>query len=56
MSEKHANFLVNDQRGTASDVRRLGDRVRELVERETGVRLDWEIVFLGDWSGWEGPP
>lgn len=50
VSEKHANFLVNDQRGTASDVRRLGERVRASVERETGVRLEWEIVFLGDWG------
>jgi UDP-N-acetylmuramate dehydrogenase len=56
VSEKHANFLVNDQAGTAGDVRRLGERVRELVERETGVRLEWEIVFLGDWSGWEAAP
>lgn len=53
VSEKHANFLVNDRHGTAADVRRLGDRVRATVERETGVRLDWEIVFLGDWAGWE---
>jgi UDP-N-acetylmuramate dehydrogenase len=53
VSPKHANFLVNDQQGTASDVRRLGERVRVLVERATGVRLEWEIVFLGDWSGWE---
>ena len=51
VSEKHANFLVNDQQGTASDVRRLGERVRATVERETGIRLAWEIVFLGDWSG-----
>lgn len=53
VSERHANFLVNDQGGTASDVRRLGERVRAVVARETGVRLEWEIVFLGDWSGWE---
>jgi UDP-N-acetylmuramate dehydrogenase len=50
VSEKHANFLVNDRQGTATDVRRLGERVQAVVERETGVRLAWEIVFLGDWS------
>jgi UDP-N-acetylmuramate dehydrogenase len=55
VSEKHANFLVNDRQGTATDVRRLGERIRAIVERETGVRLEWEIVFLGDWSGWEAP-
>jgi hypothetical protein len=26
--------------------------VRAVVERETGVRLAFEVVFLGDWSGW----
>ena len=53
VSEKHANFIVNDQGGTASDVRRLGEFVRESVRRETGVKLVFEVVFAGDWSGWE---
>jgi UDP-N-acetylmuramate dehydrogenase len=52
VSEKHANFIVNDQKGTAADVRRLGDRVRDEVERVHGVRLEYEIVFLGDWDSW----
>jgi UDP-N-acetylmuramate dehydrogenase len=52
VSEKHANFLVNDQGGDASDVRRLGDRVRATVARETGIDLRYEIVFAGDWSDW----
>jgi UDP-N-acetylmuramate dehydrogenase len=55
VSEKHANFIVNDQKGTAADVRRLGDRVRDEVERVHGVRLEYEIVFLGDWDGWPWP-
>ncbi|MBX3030800.1 MAG: UDP-N-acetylmuramate dehydrogenase [Chloroflexi bacterium] len=54
VSEKHANFLVNDQKGTATDVRRLGDRVRETVARETGIELVYEVVFAGDWSGLDG--
>ena len=28
VSEKHANFIVNDQKGTATDVRRLAEHVR----------------------------
>jgi UDP-N-acetylmuramate dehydrogenase len=52
VSEKHANFIVNDAKATAEDVRRLGDRVREEVERRFGVRLEHEAVFLGDWDGW----
>ena len=51
VSEKHANFIVNDQKGTAADVRALGERVRAEVERATGTRLEFEIVFLGDWPG-----
>ena len=52
VSEKHANFIVNDQAGTASDVRTLGEMVRDHVRRETGVELVFEIVFAGDWTGW----
>ncbi len=53
VSHKHANFIVNDQAGSAADVRRLGELVRERVRRETGIELVFEIVFAGDWSGWE---
>jgi UDP-N-acetylmuramate dehydrogenase len=55
VSEKHANFLVNDQGGTASDVRRLGDRVRATVADATGIELQYEVVFTGDWAGWVVP-
>jgi UDP-N-acetylmuramate dehydrogenase len=53
VSDKHANFIVNDQQGSATDVRRLAEEVRETVRRERGVELVFEIVFAGDWSGWE---
>jgi UDP-N-acetylmuramate dehydrogenase len=52
VSEKHANFIVNDGRGTAADVRALGDLVRAEVERQFGVRLVHEVVFVGDWTSW----
>jgi UDP-N-acetylmuramate dehydrogenase len=55
VSEKHANFLVNDQKGTATDVRRLGDHVRDVVAERSGVILVPEVTFLGDWSGWPWP-
>jgi len=50
VSEKHANFIVNDRKGTASDVRDLALLVRREVERRHGVRLAFEILFLGDWD------
>jgi len=52
VSEKHANFIVNDEAGTAADVRRLGELVRARVLRETGVELAYEVAFVGDWSDW----
>ncbi len=52
VSNVHANWILNDEGGTASDVRRLGEHVRAQVERATGVRLAFEVVFLGDWSTW----
>jgi UDP-N-acetylmuramate dehydrogenase len=55
VSEKHANFIVNDQKGTAADVRRLADHVRAVVAERHGVELAFEIEFLGDWDGWPWP-
>ncbi len=52
VSEKHANFIVNDQRGTAADVRRLAEHVRREVLARHGTELAFEIEFAGDWSGW----
>ena len=50
VSEKHANFIVNDRKGSAADVRGLIDEVRAAVAAETGVELHEEVVFLGDWG------
>jgi len=52
VSEKHANFIVNDQRGTAADVRRLAELVRRRVRERHGIELRFEVEFIGDWSGW----
>jgi UDP-N-acetylmuramate dehydrogenase len=52
VSEKHANFIVNDQKGSATDVRRLAYRVRAAILERDGVDLRFEIEFVGDWSGW----
>jgi UDP-N-acetylmuramate dehydrogenase len=55
VSQKHANFVVNDRKGTAADVRRLVDEVRATIARTAGIDLVPEIVFLGDWAGWPWP-
>jgi len=53
VSEKHANFLVNDRKGSASDLRRLSDAVKATVRERTGVELVEEVVYLGDWRAWD---
>ncbi|MEI7743797.1 MAG: UDP-N-acetylmuramate dehydrogenase [Chloroflexota bacterium] len=52
VSGKHANFIVNDQGGTASDVRRLAEHVRSEIRARHGIDLAYEIEFAGDWSAW----
>jgi UDP-N-acetylmuramate dehydrogenase len=52
VSTRHANFIVTDRGGRAADVRRLADRVRATVEATAGVRLEYEIEFVGDWGAY----
>jgi len=52
VSTKHANFLVNTGDATATDLRRLIEHVQAAVRAQTGVALQREVHFAGDWSGW----
>ncbi len=52
ISERHANFIVNDRGATAADIRRLADMARAEVARRFGVDLVYEVQFMGDWSDW----
>ena len=47
VSEKHCNFLINDQGATGEDIERLGETVRARVKATSGVTLEWEIIRLG---------
>ena len=52
VSEKHANFIVNDRGGTATDVRRVVEHVRAQVQERCGITLALEIEVAGDWSAY----
>lgn len=52
VSPRHANFIVNDERGTAADVRRLAEHVQAVVRTRHGIELAFEVEFAGDWSAW----
>jgi UDP-N-acetylmuramate dehydrogenase len=47
VSPLHGNFIVNQGRATADDIRRLIDRCRVAVRERYGVELREEIVYLG---------
>jgi UDP-N-acetylmuramate dehydrogenase len=48
ISEKHANFIVNDGDATARDVRVLVEMARAAVRERFGVHLRDEVVYLGE--------
>ena len=50
VSKKHANFIVNTGAATASDIDELIKYIQKIVEQETGISLQKEVVYLGDWS------
>ena len=47
VSRKHAGFVVNVGGATAADVRAVIAHVQDEVERQSGVRLEPEVRFLG---------
>jgi UDP-N-acetylmuramate dehydrogenase len=53
ISEKHANFIVNEGGATAAEIRSLAERARAAVAERFGVDLEYEVQFIGDWSGWQ---
>ncbi len=49
ISEKHANFFVNEGEATAEDVRALIVEAWHAVREQFGVELDLEVELAGDW-------
>ncbi len=48
MNPKHPNFLTNTGDATAADLEGLGEDVRERVLAHSGIRLEWEIMRVGE--------
>jgi UDP-N-acetylmuramate dehydrogenase len=48
VSSAHGNFIVNDGRATAAEIRTLIEECRRRVSERFGVTLHEEIVYLGD--------
>jgi UDP-N-acetylmuramate dehydrogenase len=48
VSEKHANFILNDGSATAADIEALIEHVRERVREATGIELCSEVRIVGE--------
>jgi len=53
ISEKHANFIVNDGGASAADIRLLAEEARSAVATRFAIELVYEVQFMGDWSNWK---
>jgi UDP-N-acetylmuramate dehydrogenase len=51
VSELHANFFIAEEGATAQDVFDLVHDVRRIVAERTGVELQPEVRFVGDFEG-----
>jgi UDP-N-acetylmuramate dehydrogenase len=47
VSEMHCNFLINLGAASAADIETLGETVRQRVQDNSGVALEWEIKRIG---------
>ena len=48
ISEKHSNFLINTGNATAGDLENLGELVRKSVFQKSKVKLEWELIRVGE--------
>ena len=46
--------MINDGSATAADLENLGEIVRELVKKQTGINLEWEVKIVGENNGDDG--
>lgn len=50
ISEKHANFFINEGKATAEDVRLLIAEAWNTVREQFGIEMELEIELVGDWN------
>ena len=50
ISDKHANFFINEDNASAEDVRALIAEAWHTVREKFGVELELEVELVGDWQ------
>ena len=48
ISEKHCNFMINENNATAKDLETLGEIVKQKVKETSNIELEWEIKIIGE--------
>jgi UDP-N-acetylmuramate dehydrogenase len=49
VSEKHANFIINENQATAAEIECLIDKIRTSVTAHFGIQLVCEVRMVGEW-------
>ena len=49
ISEKHANFIINEGSATAADVKSLIDLMKKEVKEKFDINLEEEVRYVGEW-------
>jgi UDP-N-acetylmuramate dehydrogenase len=50
ISEKHANFFINEGEATAEQIRTLIAEAWNAVREQFGVEMELEVELMGDWQ------
>ncbi len=50
ISEKHANFFINDEKASADDIRALFAEAWNSVREQFGVEMALEVELVGEWT------
>lgn len=47
VSPRHANWLINKGKGSAEEVKKLADSLKDEVDRKFGIELEEEVEYIG---------
>ena len=48
VSDKHAGFIVNKGKATATDILELIEKIQKVVKKEKGIDIELEVLVLGE--------
>jgi UDP-N-acetylmuramate dehydrogenase len=46
VSEKHANFIINQNQASAQDIQALIKHIQKIVQKNTGIQLETELILV----------